>query len=217
MSNKLENLGIGNPREEDMKNRVIAFVPSLPIPDYLVGEIQSKLAYVDERIASAQVSSERIVLHITPASSDEPILETTEYEAELEEKVQRVVLSMAEGAIRPKVQILEDHLDRQVPFRNDPMPGLLSQGEVSQEASGIFTVGSLLTRLISYFEDQFLNLAESFEAKPYRFPTLIPACAGLTIIMFFNLLLIIQKTVIEDRKARQLTTLLNSANSQKNI
>jgi seryl-tRNA synthetase len=44
-----------------------------------------------------------------------------------------------------------------------------------QEAAGIFTVGPLVTRLISFFERQFIALADSFGAAPYRFPSLIPA------------------------------------------
>jgi seryl-tRNA synthetase len=82
---------------------------------------------------------------------------------------------MAKGAIKPRVQVLEDHLDRHSPFKEDPMPELLARGEVSQEASGIYTLGPLLSRLIDYFEGHFLALADSFEAAPYRFPTLIPA------------------------------------------
>jgi seryl-tRNA synthetase len=146
----------------------IEFAPATPIPDYLTSEIQSKLAYVDDRILRAQVSSDHILLelsHWDDAQSAE----------ELEEKVQRVVISMARGAFKPKVQILEDHLNRPVSFSQDPMPELLARGEVSQEANGIYTLGPLLTRLIAFFENQFLALADSFSASPYRFPTLIPA------------------------------------------
>jgi seryl-tRNA synthetase len=146
----------------------IEFAPAASIPDYLTGEIQSKLAYVDERIIRAQVSSDQIILEVAP-------WDETQSAVELEAKIQRVVLSMAKGAFKPKLQILEDHLDRQVPFRQDPMPELLSLGEVSQEADGIYTLGPLLTRLIAFFEEQFLSLAASFGAAPYRFPTLIPA------------------------------------------
>jgi seryl-tRNA synthetase len=71
--------------------------------------------------------------------------------------------------------VLEDHLDRQVPFRLDPMPELLRRGELCQESAGIFALGPLLTRLIAYFEAQFIALADSFNAVPHRFPTLIPA------------------------------------------
>ncbi len=144
--------------------------PTVTIPDHLVGEVQSKLAYVDEAIVSAAVAEtgDQITLHLSQP-------EAAERQAELSEKVQRVVTTMVKGAFKPKVQVLEDHLDRRVPNQTDPMPELLANGEVSQEANGIYSLGPLLTRLINYFESQFVDLADSFEAPPYRFPTLIPA------------------------------------------
>ncbi len=147
----------------------LELIPALPIPEYLAGEVQSKLAYVDERILQAQVApaGDRILLHLRAVPG--------EAHGVLEEKVQRVVLSMVKGAIKPKVQVLEDHLDRPVPYTADPLVELLKRGEVSQEAGGIYALGPLLARLIEYFEGHFLRLAGSFEAVPYRFPTLIPA------------------------------------------
>jgi hypothetical protein len=121
----------------------IEFAPATSIPDFLTGEIQSKLAYVDERIVRAQVSSDHILLEVSP-------WDEAQSSAELEAKVQRVVLSMAKGAFKPKLQILEDHLDRPVSYHQDPMPELLRRGEVSQEADGIYTLGPLLTRLIAF-------------------------------------------------------------------
>ncbi|RMF43358.1 MAG: hypothetical protein D6755_10405, partial [Anaerolineae bacterium] len=46
---------------------------------------------------------------------------------------------------------------------------------VFQEADGIYTLGPLVTRLIAFFERKFEALADSFDARPHRFPTLIPA------------------------------------------
>jgi hypothetical protein len=146
------------------------FAPAVPIPDYLTAEIQSKLAYVDEQILEAQVTENQIGLKV--ASS--PAL-TPENQVKLVEKVQRVVLSMAKGAFKPKVQILEDHLDRPVPYKFDPMPELTRDSQIKQEANGLFVLGPLLTRLIAYFEEEFISLANSFQAVPYRFPNLIPA------------------------------------------
>lgn len=146
------------------------FAPAVPIPDFLTGEIQSKLAYVDEQILAARVKEDQITLKVASAAVLAP-----ERQAELVEKVQRVVLSMAKGAFKPKVQVLEDHLDRPVPYHSDPMAELLGNSQASQEANGLFVLGPLLTRLISYFESQFIALADSFQAAPYRFPTLIPA------------------------------------------
>ncbi len=150
--------------------QTLTFAPAVTIPDYLVGEIQSKLAYVDEAIENAFVAPTGDRIELVLRQPVDP-----ERQAELQEKVQRVVLSMAKGAFKPKIQILEDHLDRQVPYQKDPMQELAIRGEISQEASGIFSLGPMLTRLIDYFESRFLELADSFGAAPYRFPTLIPA------------------------------------------
>ncbi len=157
----------------DMDTRTterITFSPTLAIPDHLVGEVQSKLAYVDEDIAGAVVASsgDQITLSLRqPLDSSRQV--------EVEEKVQRVVASMVKGAFRPKVQILEDYLDRPIVYQADPMTELLARGEISQETQGVFSLGPLVTRLIGYFEGLFLDLADSFGAVPYRFPTLIPA------------------------------------------
>jgi hypothetical protein len=149
---------------------------SLPIPDYLRGEIQSKLAYVDERIIQALIpeGSEPDALYPQVILFVEPSVNPPE-QAALEEKVQRVIASMVKGAFKPKAQILEDHLDRPVTYQADPMTELTARGEISQEAQGIFSLGPLVTNLIGYFEKRFLELAASFEAVPHRFPTLIPA------------------------------------------
>jgi len=152
------------------------FAPVVPIPGFLTGEIQSKLAYVDEQILAAQVKEDQITLKVAGSTGLAPERRLTpERQQELIEKVQRVVVSMAKGAFKPKVQVLEDHLDRPVPYRSDPMPELLDSSQTSQEANGLFVLGPLLTRLIAYFESQFIALADSFQAAPYRFPTLIPA------------------------------------------
>jgi seryl-tRNA synthetase len=144
--------------------------PILVIPGFLVGEVKSKLAYVDEIIAGAEIS---------PAGDHIRLLLCKETNAAqkvaLEGKVQRVVQALVKGAFKPKVQVLEDCLERSVPFSKDPMPELKERGEISQEANGIFSLGPLLARLISYFEGCFTGLADSFGAEPYRFPTLIPA------------------------------------------
>jgi hypothetical protein len=148
----------------------IDFTPPMTIPDYLIGEVQSKLAYVDESILKASVAADggRISLELRgPARGAR--------RKQLEEKVQRVVTTMVQGAFKPKVQILEDHFDRPVPYSADPQAELIRRGEMIQEAAGLFSLGPLLTRLIAFFEGRFLALADSFEAAPYRFPTLIPA------------------------------------------
>ncbi len=148
----------------------MTLTPAVTIPAHLVGQVQSKLAYVDERILRGAVSpqGDRIILTLERTL-------TPQEQAALEDKVQQVVAAMSRGALRPKIKILEDHLDRPVPFAADPMPELERRGEVFREADGIYTLGPLLTRLVAYFEGRFEELAASFGARPYRFPTLVPA------------------------------------------
>jgi seryl-tRNA synthetase len=148
----------------------INIIPAYPIPEYLVGEVQSKLAYLDESVQRADVSpvGDQIVLTLRQKADKGR-------QAELEEKVQRVVHVMVKGAMQPKVQVLEDYLSRPVPYRVDPHDELVRRGEISQEAEGIFTLGPMVTRLINFFEGRFLELADSFGAQAQRFPTLIPA------------------------------------------
>ncbi len=153
-----------------MAEITVEITPILAIPGFLVGEVKSKLAYVDEIIAGAEVdqAGNHIRLFLC---QDVDVAQ----KAALEVKVQRVVQALVKGAFKPKVQVLEDYLERSVPFSTDPMTALLERGEVSQEANGIFALGPLLARLINYFEVRFIGLADSFGAQPYRFPTLIPA------------------------------------------
>jgi seryl-tRNA synthetase len=140
--------------------------PAITIPAHLVGQVQSKLAYVDESIAAASISADGSAIELQ-LRGDAP--------TGLEDKVQRVVSDMAKGATRPKVEILEDHLARPVSYSIDPMDELMARGEVSKEHTGIFSFGPLISRLIEVFERQFMGLAADFGAAPQRFPTLISA------------------------------------------
>lgn len=149
---------------------VLKIKPKLAIPPYLVGDIKSKLGYIDEHLRRGEVSADGDQIELTLTDSVDRKLQ-----AFIEEKVQRMVVSMVQGAIKPRIQVLEDHMDRILPYRGDPNIELLNLGEMSQEDTGIFTLGPLMSRLIDYFERKFLDLAASFDARPYRFPTLIPA------------------------------------------
>jgi seryl-tRNA synthetase len=144
--------------------------PVVTIPEHLIGQIRSKLAYVDELIAGTEISpaGDEITLSLRAAADPSQL-------ARIEEKVQSVVNEMARGAIEPKVEVLEDHSDRPVFYDKDPMDELLARGEIYEEETGVFVFGPLVSRLVDFFESRFLMLADEFEAKPYRFPTLISA------------------------------------------
>jgi seryl-tRNA synthetase len=148
----------------------LKITPEVNIPAHLAGEIQSKLAYVDEAIHSAQVKENGAEIFL---SLRHPLDEARS--GAVEAKVQRVVEEMAKGAIQPRVEVLEDFSDRPVYFHEDPMAELLARGEVYEEETGVYSLGPLVTRLVEFFESRFLILADEFDARPYRFPTLISA------------------------------------------
>lgn len=153
-----------------MPETTLEIKPTIEIPPYLIGEVSSRLAYVDELITGVEIAPGGDLLHLQLKQAPEG-----DQIERIQQKTERVITTMVKGAIKPKVEILEDRLDRPVPYQRDPMPELLARSEIFQEASGIYTLGPLITRLINYFESRFLALAEHFDAHPYRFPTLIPA------------------------------------------
>lgn len=148
----------------------LEIIPQITIPEHLVGEVQSKLAYVDEAILKAQVAKDgqTIILELRE-TLDETLRQR------IEEKVLHVATTMTQGAFRPKVQVLEDNMSVPTPYTKDPTSELMQRGELHCEANGLFTLGPLVTRLVDFFEENFLALAATFNAEPYRFPTLIPA------------------------------------------
>lgn len=148
-----------------MKTKIIQ--SKIIIPDFLQSQVQAKLAYVDEKLIQAFVKNNGIdiELNMKDDADDEAITK----------KVFSVVKDMAEKPFHPKVEILEDYTDRPVSYDKDPMDELTKRQEVYREETGIYTVGPLISSLIDYFEQDYLALADHFDAKPYRFPTLISA------------------------------------------
>ncbi len=153
-----------------MPDTRLNITPYNPIPVHLIGEVESKLAYVDETITKAVVhpAGDKITLHLNAPPNQEE-------REQLVRKIQHVVETMAQGGFKPKIQILEDYLDRPVVVNADPTAQLIERNEINQEANGIYSLGPLVAGLVDYFESRFLELAQFFDAKPYRFPTLIPA------------------------------------------
>ena len=151
-------------------SKMLQLTAAVEIPDHLIGQVQAKLAYVDEAIGGAKISEDGLTINLKLRKDAAP-----ELLKQIEDKVQHVVREMAEGAMKPKVEILEDFSSRPVFYDQDPINQLLASGEVFEEETGMFIFGPLVSQLIDFFESRFLMLADHFEAKPYRFPTLISA------------------------------------------
>ena len=145
------------------KKMELLITPVVTIPDHLTGQIRSKMGYLDELVAGAVVTEDQIILTLSQTPDDAR-------KALIEEKVQRVVEDMARGALKPKIEILEDFSDRPVYFNEDPMDELLRTGEVFEEETGVYIFGSLMTGLMNFFQSRFSMLADHFEAKAVPFP-----------------------------------------------
>lgn len=152
-----------------MRNELV-FAPSAHIPPHLIDEIVPKLAYIDEAVVSAKITpqGEQVTMRVKAGTTSGQL-------TEIERKTQQVISKVVENDFKPRIKVLEDHLDRESPYQLDPMAELVSSGELRQEQSGVYAFGPLLAGLIDFFESQFIELADHFQARPYRFPTLIPA------------------------------------------
>ena len=153
---------------QKMTQHSLEIVPQMTVPEFLLGELKGKLAYVDRLIEAVDVSetkgSIQIFLRREPSSAERE---------NLEEKIQRVVTSLVSGAFEPTINIIEDHSNRPVPYDQDPMPVLLKNRDVVQEGPGYFVLGPNLSRLVDYLEKRITEIARTFNADPYRFPAMI--------------------------------------------
>lgn len=138
------------------------------VPDFLVDQVQSKMAYLDEAVQRAVVSPDGSCM--TLYMNRDLDVET---QAALEAKIGRILEGMVSGALKPRTKILENELDRKLPYDHDPMETLLDTGQVYKEGRGMYVLGPLVAGLVAYFEKECIDLAGSFNAHPYRFPVLI--------------------------------------------
>jgi seryl-tRNA synthetase len=150
------------------------------VPEFLSTDFISKLAYIDERIVQGTLNPERDVVILTLRENA-----STSAKEKITEKVLRMTTAFLRDAFQPKAQLLEDHLDRPTFQKIDPTQELLDRRELFQESNGVFVLGPLLSRLIAFFEKEFLELAITFNARPYRFPTLVPG-AMLERVNYFH-------------------------------
>ena len=140
------------------------------IPEFIIGEVLSKLAYVDELIEKATIHPDGSSIHLEFKKKPSP-----EAIKSILAKVHAVIQIMTKNVRPPRIKILEDESTRPIPFNQDPMQILLDSGEIFKEDKGLLLLGPLMSSLVDFFEIQFLFLAKQFNAEAFRFPTLIPA------------------------------------------
>ncbi|HZV01863.1 MAG TPA: hypothetical protein VFF73_34440 [Planctomycetota bacterium] len=140
-----------------------------PIPPALLGDVRGKLAYVAEDVTSCEVSPQldRITFRLkeTPSLAADVV----------SQRILTIVGKMCGSYRGDAACTIVSHLDRSVPFRDDPHGPLASAGEILEYGPGRFGLGPLPLRLIELFESRFRELARTFDARPHQFPALIGA------------------------------------------
>ena len=148
-----------------MPNSTIEIIPSPSVPVYLINDVLSKLAYIDECVTSAEISAagDQIRLRLS-SQCDGP------REQELQRRVQLLVTTMSQDGFEPELQIIEDH-PRDLFAGPDPLPQLLARREVVQEGPGYFVLGPLLTSVVAYVEGRLIDIATSIGAAALKIPS----------------------------------------------
>lgn len=138
-----------------------------PISRFMIKEVLSKLAYLDERVGGATISGDggRVVLTM-------PSAPTPETHAMLGNRLHSLVEAMTRDGFEPTLRTVETQAFAQSGTA-DPMPALLAAGEAFQEGPGYFSLGPLLSSVIEHFERRLMAVAAEMGAAPYRFPALI--------------------------------------------
>jgi seryl-tRNA synthetase len=151
-----------------MSNKTFTLSLDPIVPDFLIDQVQSKMAYLDEAVQRAVVSTDGSSMTLYLFKD----LDEAAQKA-LEKKIHRILSAMVSGALKPRTKILEDKLDRKLPYKKDPMDTLLETGDVYKEGKGMYVLGPLVAGLVEYFNQECVGLAASFDARHYRFPVLI--------------------------------------------
>jgi seryl-tRNA synthetase len=150
-----------------MSSVFFEFPQQPPIPKFLIKDVLAKLAYVDERVRAAKISSsgELITLELSSEASSDS-------REELSRRVASLVEAMSDNAFEPELKIIEQH-SFSGSNQTDPMGELASRREVVEEGPGYFVLGPLLTAVVAHIEERILEVAREMQATQYRFPSLI--------------------------------------------
>jgi seryl-tRNA synthetase len=150
-----------------MKTCKILIAQDPAIPPSLIREVRSRLAYIDEAVAAANISANGGEIELVLRGSVNGA-----HEIRLRANVQALVQSIWDGSFQLRVRVVEDHA-MAVTYDQDPIPELLARREVVQGGPGYFVLGPMMARLVEFIETQLVQVASHMHAVPYRFPALI--------------------------------------------
>lgn len=147
----------------------VQFLLTEEIPHFLIKEVLAKLAYLDEAVRSAQISSDgrTVTLNLVePVAPDAARV--------LQGRLEHLVASMSRGVFEPTLRTVDEMVYGGSPPEHDPIEELLATRQVFAEGQGFFALGPLLSTVVDLFERRLIEVARALGASEYRFPALIP-------------------------------------------
>ena len=143
----------------------LKFTRDPAIPQFLIRDVLGKLAYLDERIRSAQVSGSGDQSRLTFGTA-----------------MTETMTSWRNGSIRWSTPCLRTHSSQNFAFsksggRRSRLARILYRSFTTPRGGAggdrFFVIGPLLTQVIQYFEGRMIEVADAMGALPFRFPALI--------------------------------------------
>lgn len=138
-----------------------------PVPAWLARDLESRLVFIDEDVAGAEVADggRAFRLRLRPSTSPER-------HAAIAERVRRLHAQMAK-AIEPSVRRVDELRTAPPGCGCDLDAHLVASHEVHEEMGGVAVLGPRLAGLVDALEAQLGDLTRAIGAVPFRFPALI--------------------------------------------
>src|SRR5688572_2454377 len=88
---------------------------STPVPEFLIGDVRNRLAYLDEQVKAATISPDGSTVVVVVDAEIGPARR-----AELSARIQTIVSALADEPYEPPVRVIEEQSHAHS-FRDDPM------------------------------------------------------------------------------------------------
>jgi hypothetical protein len=138
------------------------------LPAELVDDFLSKLFYVSALLTDFELTTARDAVSFRLPENSEPAPEI----------IAGSIIEVAERmlrAFRPQETRILVSRRHETRFADDPHPLLESSGDLIRFGPGRFGFGPRVVGLLDFFDRRTTQLAQTFAAEPYQFPTLIGA------------------------------------------
>jgi seryl-tRNA synthetase len=142
---------------------------SAAVPSEFLSDFSNKLHFVSESLASFRIadSRDRVEFDTQPGREAEV--------SKIASRVREVAEKMSNGHRGFHANVLASKRPTEIVFNENPRKTLEADGNLFEYGPGRFGLGPLCVRLIEYFEQGVLRIADRFGAARFQFPALMGA------------------------------------------